>query len=165
MMASCRTDENDLSKNFILSSELGKDCPTPEAIQQTIVSGSQNVLTNVAQGISITKTPIPTNQQTGQQTNQTGQQTNQTGQQTNQTGQQTNQTGQQTNQIGQQTNQTGQQTNQTGQQTNQTGQQTNQTKTLLYFIFGFILLLIAIVVISLFIMNRKKKLNEKKIIK
>lgn len=128
MMASCRTDENDLSKNFILSSELGKDCPTPEAIQQTIVSGSQNVLTNVAQGISITKTPIPSNQQTGQQTNQTGQQTNQTTQTTQTT-------------------------------------QTNQTKTLLYFIFGFILLLIAIVVISVFIMNRKKKLNEKKIIK
>jgi len=58
MINSCRVDDNDLSKNFILSSELNKDCPTPEAIQQTIVSGNQNVLSDMSQSVSINKPVI-----------------------------------------------------------------------------------------------------------
>ena len=58
MINSCRASDNDLSKNFILSSELNMECPTPEAIQQTIVSGNQNVLNNVDQSLSITKPTI-----------------------------------------------------------------------------------------------------------
>jgi hypothetical protein len=77
MMASCRTDDNDLSKNFILSNELGKECPTPEQIQQVIVSGSNNVLENVGQIIDKddekkypTTNPInPTNPPTTNPTN------------------------------------------------------------------------------------------------
>jgi hypothetical protein len=58
MINSCRNGDNDLSKNFILSSELNMECPTPEAIQQTIVSGSGNVLSNIDQTVSISKPVI-----------------------------------------------------------------------------------------------------------
>jgi len=74
MIESCRTDDSDLTKNFIPSNQLGKDCPNPETIQQTIVSGSGNVLSNLAQSVNNIRTPTmgttTNNQHNNQQTTQ-----------------------------------------------------------------------------------------------